>query len=65
LESIFEEFHQVGGPSGAAREGAGLGLTITRRLVELHGGTIAVESTLGQGSRFTVSLGPLSFEQVA
>jgi signal transduction histidine kinase len=54
LESIFEEFHQVGGPSGAAREGAGLGLTITRRLVELHGGTIAV-----------VSLGPLSFEQVA
>ena len=60
LESIFDEFHQVSGPSGAAREGTGLGLAITRRLVELHAGAIAVESVLGQGSRFTVSLGPLS-----
>ena len=57
LESIFDEFHQVGGPS-ADKEGTGLGLTITRRLVELHGGSIAVESALGQGSRFTFSLGP-------
>jgi PAS domain S-box-containing protein len=62
LESIFDEFHQVGGPTGAEREGTGLGLTITRRLVELHGGTISVESALGQGSRFTVSLGPASLE---
>jgi PAS domain S-box-containing protein len=61
LESIFDEFHQVGGPS-ADKEGTGLGLTITRRLVELHGGTISVESALGQGSRFTVSLGPASLE---
>jgi PAS domain S-box-containing protein len=65
LESVFDEFHQVGGPSGAAREGTGLGLAITRRLVELHGGTIVVESALGQGSRFTFSLGPLSLEPVA
>ena len=62
LESIFDEFHQVGGPTGAAREGTGLGLSITRRLVELHGGTIAVESVLGQGSRFIFSLGPSSLE---
>jgi PAS domain S-box-containing protein len=62
LESIFDEFHQVGGPTGAEKEGTGLGLTITRRLVELHGGTISVESALGQGSRFTVSLGPASLE---
>jgi signal transduction histidine kinase len=62
LQSIFDEFHQVGGPSGEGREGTGLGLAITRRLVELHGGTIAVESALGQGSRFVFSLGPGSLE---
>ena len=62
VEPIFDEFHQVGGPTGAAREGAGLGLAITRRLVELHGGTIAVASALGQGSRFIFSLGPGSLE---
>jgi PAS domain S-box-containing protein len=56
LELVFDEFHQVG-TAGAAKEGSGLGLSITRRLVELHGGTISVESTLGQGSRFTFSLG--------
>jgi PAS domain S-box-containing protein len=56
LELVFDEFHQVG-TAGAAKEGSGLGLSITRRLVELHGGTIGVESTLGQGSRFTFSLG--------
>jgi signal transduction histidine kinase len=60
LESVFDEFHQAGGPSG--NEGTGLGLAITRRLVELHGGTIGVESTLGQGSRFTFSLGAKSLE---
>jgi PAS domain S-box-containing protein len=60
LKSIFDEFHQVNDPSRTAREGTGLGLSITRRLVDLHGGSIAVESVLGQGSRFTVSLGPLS-----
>ena len=63
LESIFDEFHQVGGPTGTVREGTGLGLAIARRLVELHGGTVVVESTVGEGSRFTVSLGPASLER--
>jgi signal transduction histidine kinase/CheY-like chemotaxis protein len=52
---VFDEFSQVG--DVAAREGGtGLGLALTRRLVEVHGGQIELESTLGQGSRFTVVL---------
>jgi signal transduction histidine kinase len=53
---IFEEFQQVEGGGPAARGGTGLGLAIARRIVDLHGGRIWVESTPGQGSRFTISL---------
>jgi PAS domain S-box-containing protein len=62
LEAIFDEFHQVSGSSGSVTEGTGLGLAIARRLVELHGGVIRVESTVGHGSRFILSLGPHSLE---
>lgn len=55
LEKIFEEFHQVG-PSQL--EGTGLGLTVCRRLVAVMGGSIRVESELGTGSTFTVTLRP-------
>ena len=61
-QAIFEEFHQVAVPAGTIKEGSGLGLAITRRLVELHGGTIHVESIGGQGSCFLFSLGPQDAE---
>jgi signal transduction histidine kinase len=56
LERVFEEFQQVGSDSARKAEGTGLGLSLTRRLVELHGGTIRVSSTPGKGSAFTFTL---------
>ena len=55
-ELIFEEFRQVGGDYAHKREGTGLGLTLARRFVELHGGRIWVKSQPGQGSTFTFSI---------
>ncbi len=57
--SIFESFSQGNGSTVREHGGTGLGLAITRQLVELHGGTIGVESDLGAGARFTFRL-PLS-----
>jgi signal transduction histidine kinase/CHASE3 domain sensor protein len=65
LEAIFDEFHQVGALPGAVKEGSGLGLAITKRLVDLHAGTVWVESTPGRGSCFFFSLGPGSLEPAA
>jgi PAS domain S-box-containing protein len=56
--AIFDEFHQVGPASTTLRNGAGLGLAITKRLVELHGGRIWVESAPGKGSRFFFTMLP-------
>ena len=51
---MFEEFRQESTGLGRAYEGNGLGLSLTRRLTELMGGTISVESAVGEGSTFTV-----------
>jgi signal transduction histidine kinase len=53
---VFEEFKQVGRDRLSKAEGTGLGLALTKRFVELHGGAIRLESTPGKGSTFTVSL---------
>ena len=62
LETLFKPFSQI--DSGLSRkfEGTGLGLAMIKLLAELHGGTLAVESSVGEGSRFTVWL-PLRAEE--
>jgi len=55
-EAVFEEFRQVGGDYTSKQEGTGLGLALTRRFVELHGGRIWVESVPGKGSTFFFTL---------
>jgi signal transduction histidine kinase len=56
IHLLFEEFRQVGTDRVRRSEGTGLGLSLTKKFVELHGGTIDVRSELGKGSTFTVTL---------
>ena len=65
LERLFKPFSQI--DSGLARkfEGTGLGLAMVKLLAELHGGTLAVESAVGEGSCFTVWLPFRSWEEAA
>jgi signal transduction histidine kinase len=60
-EAVFEEFRQVG-TSDKKAEGTGLGLALSRKFIELHGGRIWVKSELGIGSTFSFTL-PLTIDQ--
>jgi signal transduction histidine kinase len=53
---IFEQFHQVDGSLTKAKGGTGLGLAIAKQIVEMHGGRIWVESTVGKGSTFQMKI---------
>jgi signal transduction histidine kinase len=55
-ELIFEEFRQVGNDYTRKQEGTGLGLALARRFVELHGGALSLDSALGHGSTFTMTI---------
>ena len=64
ISKLFTEFQQVGQASSRAQEGTGLGLALVKKLVELHGGSVWVESELGRGSRFHVAL-PVHMKQIS
>ncbi|WP_420715233.1 ATP-binding protein [Corallococcus sp. BB11-1] len=56
LPRIFERFYRVRATQGRSHEGTGIGLALVQELVKLHGGTVLVASTLGEGTTFTVRL---------
>jgi PAS domain S-box-containing protein len=56
LPRLFERFHRVDGTQGRSQEGSGIGLAMVQELVKLHAGTVSVESKVGSGSVFRVSL---------
>jgi PAS domain S-box-containing protein len=55
-EAIFDKFRQVGSTTRGVREGTGLGLAIVKSFVEMHGGSITLESEPGKGSRFSFTI---------
>lgn len=64
IERLFKPFEQLDSSLSREYVGTGLGLALVARMAELHGGSVSVESEIGKGSRFTVSL-PLQIDVVA
>jgi signal transduction histidine kinase len=56
LPHIFDRFHRIEGQNGRTLEGTGIGLALVNELVRLHGGTISVDSQIGSGTTFSVSI---------
>jgi signal transduction histidine kinase/ActR/RegA family two-component response regulator len=56
LVSVFEKFHRVEGTRGRTAEGSGIGLAMVKEVAKIHGGSVRVDSTIGEGSQFTVSI---------
>jgi signal transduction histidine kinase len=56
LGKLFVEFQQLDGSAAKPHQGTGLGLALTKRIAEAHGGRVAVRSTPGQGSTFSAVL---------
>jgi PAS domain S-box-containing protein len=56
LPHMFERFHRIENSAGRTHEGTGIGLSLVHELVQLHGGTISVQSVEGEGSTFTVKI---------
>jgi GAF domain-containing protein/class 3 adenylate cyclase len=56
IPHLFERFRQADGSASRSHEGSGLGLSLVKELVELHGGKVSVESTYGEGTLFTIWL---------
>jgi PAS domain S-box-containing protein len=63
LPHLFERFYQVKGAKGRTYEGSGIGLALVYELIRLHGGTVEVNSTVGQGTCFIVTI-PLGTEHL-
>ncbi len=56
VDKLFQPFQQIDGALNRRHNGTGLGLALVRRLTEMHGGRVGLESTLGQGSRFFATI---------
>ncbi|RYZ49857.1 MAG: response regulator, partial [Sphingobacteriales bacterium] len=56
LDKVFDRFHRVENTDGRSQEGTGIGLSLVRELVKMHGGAITVESEVGRGSAFIILL---------
>ena len=63
IPRLFERFYRVENAHGRTHEGSGIGLSLVQELVKLHGGAITVESMLGRGTTFTVSI-PLGVQHL-